>query len=315
MLLIPYDQQSPPGTVFGLGPQINAWQASSALQRSDMADAIPWARIFPDADHRWIMGLRAGDPLDTYFARHDLTGSMLAERARWFAEQREQYLAYLPEADAGIRETARLANCWGVPLDDQFADPTCDSLSLLHALGSALEPDLVWMHPDGTGTHRLVGGAVCFPSSWALSDMLGRPMSEVHALVPGLNALLSRQIETFLAKLAPGAPWQRENWSLARDFDLNHHPSRRRPRLDATVTPEEVCLRLEHQLLLKLPHSGSVLFGIRLELVPLTVVLQNQSAASRLARLLATMTAAAAEYKGLGTARPQLLQLLQSNQP
>jgi hypothetical protein len=97
---------------------------------------------------------------------------------------------------------------------------------------------------------------------------------------------------------------------LSRDAQWNHHPSRPRRQLDATITVEEVWIRLEHQLLLKLPHSGSVLFGIRIQIVPLTQVIADPQAARRFARLLSTMTPASAAYKGAATARSALLALL-----
>lgn len=270
-----------------------------------MTSEIPWTRIFPDVDHRWIMGLRQGD-LKAYFATHDHTGNMRAERQRWFTAEPEKYAALLPEATAGMLETCELARTLGFPVNSIPTSP----LDQLLELGPAWEPDLVWMHPGADGIHRLVGGAVCFPSSWAMTEMLGLPMSEVHTLVPGLNALLGRQIETFLTKLAPGVPWQRENWGVSRDADWNHHPSRPRAALDSTIRADEVWIRLEHQLLLKLPVSGSVLFGIRLEIVPLCEMLQDRTATQRFRRLIATMSPLAAGYKGLESARPALLDIV-----
>lgn len=272
-----------------------------------MSSEIPWTRIFPDIDHRWIMGLRQGD-FATFFRDRDLTGEVRVERRRWFSDEPEKYAALLPEAAAGMRETCALARTLGA----QVADVESSPLNQLLELGPAWEPDLVWMHPDQNGVHRLVGGAVCFPSSWAMTDMLGRPMSEVHHLVPGLNALLARQIDTFLTKLNPGIAWQRENWGLSRDGNLNHHPSRPRVLLDETIHADEVWVRLEHQLLLKLPDSDSVLFGIRLELVPLVDMLADREAARRFTRLIATMSPSAAQYKGVAAARPALLAIAEA---
>ncbi len=266
---------------------------------------IPWTRIFPDIDHRWIMGLRQGD-LAAFFAPQDPTGTVRAQRQRWFSDEPEKYTALLPEAEAAMLETCELARTLGSPVNAVEGSP----LDQLLELGPAWEPDLVWMHPGADGVHHLAGGAVCFPSSWSMPEMLGRPMHLVHQLVPGLNDLLARQIDTFLAKLSPGSAWQRENWGVSRDGELNHHPSRPRAVLDATVTLEEVWIRLEHQLLLKLPSSGSVLFGIRLELVPLADMLADRTAAQRFSRLISTMQPTAARYKGVESARPALLAIM-----
>jgi len=266
-----------------------------------------WTRIFPDADHRWIMGLRQGDSVVDYFADADLSGAVCAERVRWLADDPQKYAALKPEAEPALYETVELARAWGATIDVERTP-----FEQLLALGRVWEPDFVWMHPFADGVHRLIGGVVCFPSSWALHEKLGRPMSEVHDLVPGLNDALGRQVETFLAKQVSGVDWRRENWNLSRDAELNHHPSRPRSRLDATITAEEVWIRLEHQLLLKLPRSGSILFGIRVEVVPVADVIADAHAATRFARLLSTLTTASAAYKDVFTAGPALIAMLRS---
>jgi hypothetical protein len=263
-----------------------------------------WARIYPDADHRWSMGLRPGDVAE-FFATRDGTGAVCAERARWLASDPEKYAALPPEAEPALSETVELARSLGTTIDVALTP-----FEQLLALGRAWEPDFVWMHPDGNGAHRLVGGVVCFPSSWSLREKLGGTMSQVHGPVPGLNAALDRQIETFFSKLDPGVAWTRENSSYRRDADLNHHPSLPRPHLDSTITLDEVWIRVEHQLLQKFPRSGSVLFGIRVEVVPLCKLIEDTQAAARLARVLSTMSPAAAEYKGVAVARTILVPLL-----
>jgi hypothetical protein len=147
-----------------------------------------------------------------------------------------------------------------------------------------------------------------------LRDKLGRTMSETHGPVPGLNAALDRQIETFFAKMVPGVAWVRENANYSRVPELNQHPARTRRLLDATVSADEFWVRLEHQLLLKFPVSRSILFAIRVEVIPLRQVLESPDTAARLARLLETMPAAAAEYKSVIEARDAIVPMLRSIQ-
>lgn len=265
-----------------------------------------WTLIFPDADHRWRLGLRRGTSLAAYFADADPTGAMRAERARWLADDPERYAACLPAAEPALAETSELARALGAAGDFAGGAPF---ERLLH-LGRAWEPDFVWMHPGADGLFRLIGGVVCFPSAWALRDKLGLLMSAVHEPVPELNAQIGRPIDQFLAQQAPGVDWRRENWSVTRDGELNHHPALGRRRLDETVAVEDIWLRLEHQLLLKLPRSGSVLFGIRVEVVPFAQLLADAAAAARFARLLRTLAPAAARYKNLDRALPVLVALL-----
>ncbi len=267
-----------------------------------------WNRIFPDADHRWIMGLRQADSNADFFADADPTGAVRAERRHWLSEDSAKYAALLPEGEPALHETVELAMSLGATIDSKLSH-----FDQVLQLGRLWEPDFVWMHPGPDGAFRVAGGVVCFPSSWALTDKIGLPISQVHEVVPGLNDSLGRSIDTFLTKQVPGVSWRRENWSLSRAADLNQHTSRPRRRLDATITADEVWIRLEHQLLLKLPRSGSVFFGIRIQIVPLPVVIADRLAAVRFARILATISDAAADYKNISPARDALIAMLQPN--
>jgi hypothetical protein len=247
------------------------------------------------------MGLRRGD-IAAFLAPGESSQDARSERARWLAADPYKYAALTPQAEPGLAETAALARSLGAKIEETLAP-----WEQLVCLGHAWEADVVWLVADETGTYRVAGGVVCFPSHWGLRNKLGLTLSETHSPVPGLNAALERQIETFLGKLAPGETWLRENTGFSRSPERNQHPDRPRPRLDATVSPDEVWVRLENQLLMKLPQSGSLLFGIRVEVVPLPIVLESNTATTGLLRLLSTISPAAAEYKGLSTARDTLI--------
>ena len=264
-----------------------------------------WKRVFPDADHRWVMGLRPAD-VASFFAPTDRHTAVLRERAQWLADEAEKYAMLTPAAHSALDETIELARSLGATIDSGSASSTGRFASLLD-LGRTWESDFVWMHPDDNGVPSLVGGVVCFPSSWALADKLGKPMRAIHDPVPGLDDALGHQIDIFLTKLQPGAAWTRKNWSLERDDELNHHPSRLGKSFARNPEPRDLWIRLEHQLLFKLPRSGSTLFAIRIELVPLPDILAEPDVAARLGRIFKTMNPAAAAYKRV---TPQLVALL-----
>lgn len=263
-----------------------------------------WCRIFPGGPHRWTLGLRRGD-LRAFFQPRDPTGELLAERSRWLRTDPECYAAYLPEALPALHETLRLAQSLGVD-----SAPSDDPRTQLVHLGRHWEPDVTWMHSAAEDTHRLVGGVVCFPSSWSLPEKLGQPMELVHAPVPDMRPQLAAPIERLFRRLSPGEAWLRDNANFSRDALWNHHPAIPRRRLDETVTPAEFWIRHETQLLMKLPDSGSLLFAIRVDPYPLSRFLAEPLLATRLAEWLAGMTPAAAAYKGLTTARPKVLEWL-----
>lgn len=278
---------------------------SSAETDAGNHSSLDWARILPDADHRWAMGLRPGD-LAAFFRSRDPSGLILAERDRWLSECPEEYAALHPAADAALRETVELARSLGAVVPDRES-----SWDQLLSLGRAWESDFVWMVPQCDTTWALAGGVVCFPSSWSMPEKLEQQMRAIHTPVPGLNPALEKQIETFLNRMQPGQPWVRENVGFSRDDQKNHLPKRPRRRLDAAVTLEEVFLRVEHQLLNKLPVSGAILFGIRVEVVSLQDALKDPIASTRLRRLLTTISPEAAEYKGLADARETIIALMQ----
>lgn len=262
---------------------------------------LDWPRLFPPGDFRWHLGLRPGDA-PTFFAPAAEHASLLAERTHCLATAPGEHALLTPHGEALLTETLELARRWGTV-------PEVDSLI---ALGSAWEPDFVLLSLDESGP-MVEGGAVCFPTSWSLREKLGRTLTETHGPVPRLNAELAPRIATALRKLAPGAAWERDNWGLVRTPELNRHPRLQRPRLDAAVTPDEVWLRTEHQILFKLPRTGGVLFGIRVGHLPFRELLTEPMARVALRGALESMPDDATEYKGLTEVRPVVLGWLEGS--
>lgn len=282
-----------------------------------------WRRLFPEADYRFQMSLRPGDEAGFWQAGPD-AGTILRERRRWLEGKAERFAACLPEGASCVGEAIEhlsryagngaraLASELGgdAPASAQGHDRASAgglaapvTASRLIALGRQVEPDWVVLSPDAGRDFPIVGGVVVFPSSWALAEKLGRPLHEVHAPAPGLNAALGKSISTFLSRLQPGAAWERENWGLAADDALNHHPDVSHARLDGSARLHTTWLRLERQILLRLAGTGAILFGIRISNHRLDALAAIPGLAARLSRALMTMPEEIARYKGLTEAR------------
>ena len=259
-----------------------------------------WLRLFPAADHRLQMNLRPGDAR-RYWAHSPEAETVLAERRRWLAEAPQRHLSVLLEGEAAVTEAVAYMLA-------QIDQPLTSSD---HA-AATLEPDWIVLSGDASRSHPVVGGAVTFPSSWALEEKIGKPLHEVHAPVPGLQSSLGGQISTFLTRLAPSAAWERDNWGLSADPGLNHHPALHIRRLDASATLETTWLRLEQQFLTRLPATGAILFGIRVTNHRLDHLAALPGVAPRLSRALETMSAEVAAYKGLTSARKPLITQIQA---
>lgn len=247
-----------------------------------------WGRLFPEADYRLSMGLRPGDA-GLFWSDWSEGGRLAAERGRWLGTAPELYAGCLPEGEAAEEE----ARVW------------------MRSFSAGPEPDWVLMSA-GTGSEPVaLAGEVVFPSVWSLPEKLGLPMSGVHEPVPGLHERLGSGIHSFLSHLKAGSVWQRENWGLAADAELNHHPARALPKLTCDARPETTWIRLEHQCLTRLTGSGCILFGIRVTCHRLDEVAALPGMAARICQALSSMPEPLARYKGLLEARAALVAALE----
>jgi heme-dependent oxidative N-demethylase alpha subunit-like protein len=278
------------------------------------------ADVFPEADYSFHLRFERGTFGD-FFNPTVRRDELLGQRRHWLQSAPQTYAALLPDGIPLLDETLDLALAeQTLPADFRSPQSTIPSLHhsitpLLHQstlldLGRAWEPDFLLLKPDSTGQIVLVGGCVCFPSSWSLAEKIGRPIDAIHGVVPGLNAAIGNQIQGFLKKLRPGVAWLRANWGLSRSPELNQHPERALPRLDSTVRLDEIWLRIEHQLLTALSRTHGILFAIRIAMHPLPEIQADPLIAPRLTRALETMPEAMAEYKGMANARAKIISLL-----
>ena len=258
-----------------------------------------FSHLFNEGPYRFQMRFEKGTVADFYgaTAEHQL---LLEERQRWLSTELQKCVVARPEGVPLIEEFAQER---GIRFNSGEQSPE----GLCAHLGKQLEPDFLLLNqPD----LRLVAGCVCFPSSWDVREKIGLPVSEIHRVVPGLNAGIGGQIERFLGRLRPGVSWERSNWGLSRSAELNQHPSRALPRLDENVSLEQVFFRIEHQSLAALPRSGGVLFGIRIRVQALRELKTDAEMREKLATALETMPEEMALYKNIARARGRILELL-----
>ena len=253
------------------------------------------------------MGLRQQPPGRFYATTPD-HAAILAERARWLEDAPDEYALLNAEGNEPLAEVLKLASDWGTlpPNVSSVATPA----ERCRELARQWEPDFLLLRLDEQARFCLVGGSVCFPSSWALREKMALAVAQIHDVVPGLNSTLGRQIQTFLSRLTPDISWERENWGLAGDAELNRHPRRGLAGLTSPRSLAEVWLRVEYQSFVSLPKSRGILFGIRVRAHCLAEVAHDPATANGLVRALRTMPAEVAAYKGLAVARTRLIELL-----
>ena len=253
-----------------------------------------WLGLFPDHDFEFRFGARPGDAV-AFFADTSEHNTLMAGRRAALDEAPAQYLFEESSAAKAVAECSEWAGLDG---------GTCRELAL------HWEPDFLILLPDENECFVFRAGAVCFPSSWRPEEKIGLPVHAIHSPVPTLNKNLGARIDKFLANLEPGRAWERSNWGLSRSSKLNQHPTRDIPHLTPPFADTEAWIRIEDQVLCRLPQTRALLFGIRLVNVSLAELKKFPEAQAGLHRAIATMPEEVADYKNVTAARGHLLELL-----
>ncbi len=265
--------------------------------------------MFSETGFQFSMRFDRGRAAD-FFSPTKGHDPLIEERRQWLREAPSTYAAILPECAPLLRETVALAKAWNNSLD---LPSTCSgSFDDLLSLARSWEPDFLLLKPTDNAMPTLVGGSVCFPSSWSLEEKMGGSIDFIHGVVPGLNESIGDKVRNFLNRMRPGVAWQRANWGLSRSGELNQHPDLNLTRLDGDTPIADVWLRVERQALVALPGSGGVLFGIRIETCPLAGLKGDPNATMGLARDLETIPQAMAEYKNIAEIRGRVIAWLRA---
>lgn len=279
--------------------------------------ASEWIELFPDTDYGHRLRFRRG-AIQAFFGRTSEAGSILSERRRWLATAPGAYAGARDGCVPLLRETVALAVSCGIPsaaetvpgeaTEGDAAFDGFDGFDACVKLGALWEPDWMLLAPDGSKRFRLLGGCVCFPSSWEFAEKLGLPLDAIHDVVPGLNPALGARIQSGLHRLRPGHTWERANWGLSRFSDRNQHPTRGLRPVDGTEALGELWLRVERQALVALPLSRGVLFGIRIAVCRLDQLAENAVLRAGFRRALSTMPEPMARYKHIEAGRAKILE-------
>jgi dimethylamine monooxygenase subunit A len=210
-------------------------------------------------------------------------------KAELLAQRHDDVFAAIdpPEVAAASSEVLDLV----VATSGQAADTT---LHPLDAAGRIVQEDLCLLVLRDGAPH-LDGGSLCFPSYWRLADKLGRPLAAVHDPVAHYADELATKVDRFLERLRPDRPVVRRNWSI-HDDPSYFLPDPTPPR--PVDPPDGLWLRSERQTLRRLTAAPVVLFTIRTQQVPLTVLAERPDVARRLAAAIAAWSPELVAYKG-----------------
>jgi hypothetical protein len=245
---------------------------------------LPFAPWMAPAGQRLpgIMPLALAD----WLLVNDAYAPQMAERARLLREQPDDVLGVLPEAEGAAQELLEfilpLLPAKGFTLDGETVtrpdgvSVTLDRTRPLWTLGHLVQEDLcILQKPDGAAEHVLTAAVLCFPSSWTLSQKLGRAMMRIHAPVAPYDDQMGARVQRMFDMIRPEQPLWRAN--ILR-YD---NPALYQPRLEFAPKDKRAdgpYFRSEKQGLVRLPRSGAVVFSIHTVVVPMTALSDDQRA-------------------------------------
>jgi hypothetical protein len=219
------------------------------------------------------MGTRALSE-EQWLAYDDLAHDELLLRRRLLAEQRAHVFACTAHAERPAAEVADLVDQW-LSAHASVNEPEPEETHPLARAGARIQEDLCLMvHHDGAW--RLEGAVLCFPSLWLLGEKLGLPTALVHEPVPSYAEELSQKVDRLFDRLPTGKLVWRRNVSVWPALVLWAPCHSLDPALYADSSPRAgvppLWIRSERQTLRRLPHTGAILFTIRVQTVPVAVL-------------------------------------------
>jgi hypothetical protein len=275
------------------------------------------------AGSSFAIGLSAIDPRGWLEPDPDLD-AFLAEKQRLLQTQPDAVFQQVQGSQAGQRECLALVVAHLLEDHPDLCRRTGNRLEIagrtidldseappLITAGSLIQDDLVILSRRETGWH-VVAGYVAFPSAWSLREKIGHPMEIVHAHVPGFagGTRNAAMINRIFDNLQPDLPAMRMNWSIYPEGELFWPPERndeanRRPFSAATNF-----VRVERQVLRRLPETGDIVFSIRIYSDPigsLAALPNAPDVAAALIQRLENLTSDQLAYKGMAGKKAALV--------
>jgi len=183
----------------------------------------------------------------------------------------------------------------------------------LLSMAMQIQEDLVLL--AGVSPHRLLAGAVFFPSGWSVADKIGQSLRQIHSVVPRFEQTLERQTDRLVTYLKVGRPVWRMNWGVRPSDRLDQSPkwsaaiAESAKQIDAKNAATRCFFRLERQTLSRMPDDGEILFTIHTRQWPLASLDKPQLKC--LYQALKTCPRETLVYKGIAAFHDPLIRFLE----
>jgi len=258
-----------------------------------------------------MMGTRALDP-DSWLLFDGDRDVQLGRKAQLIDEHRAIVFGALPDSDAASEEVLELVQdalaAQGVvtprPIDDH---------PLIRAASMVQEDLVVLQRLDGAWT--LTAGVVCFPTHWTVTNKLGLSLAGIHEPVAHYANELRERVDRFHDRLTVDHPVWRRNWFVLPTDELFLPDREDFAYPEYTVRSIEpdgspMWIRSERQTLRRMRRTDGILFTIRVQQMPLGVLLDRRDIAARMLDTTRSWDATKRAYTSTGGVLDELIEWL-----
>jgi hypothetical protein len=233
----------------------------------------------------------------------------LALKQRLSEERHDEVFAAQPDATDPGQEILELVTA---ELGDLGIAPGVGAPGLhpLDAAGRMVQEDLCLLRRDEAGW-VLAAASLCFPSRWRLADKMGRTLTDVHQPVDGYVPALASRVDSLFDRLDTQTVWRR-NWFIHPSDELFQpdRPIDGDPTIDSDECDTRLVIRSERQTLRRLPHTGWILFTVRIQQASLGRFLEDPERREQFTRFVEEAPADHAAHRGLSSAQVEVLRSL-----
>ena len=145
----------------------------------------------------------------------EVFAAQMTLREKLIADQRDKVRAALPGADNALDELLEIVLAALKSRDDyaithgRMTRPDGMTISTagdpLLVLGRlAVEDFCLLQRGAGQDQHRLKAAVLCFPFQWMLAEKLGRPLTDLHRVVPPYRGQVAVRVQRLFDRLRPG---------------------------------------------------------------------------------------------------------------
>ncbi|KAJ3728809.1 hypothetical protein C8R42DRAFT_276612 [Lentinula raphanica] len=250
----------------------------------DKAKARPY-RPFRWSYHQ-TMSLKKMEP-DYWLELESSYRERIAQRKDLYEKHGKKIIDALPGSELACRELMEMAIqflCVRYPNQFKFDGRVLYNRILntqsyvekedpLVVLNDNVPEDFLLTLPDPkTGLYTMVAGVCCSSLGWNVATKIGKPLREIHDVVPDYKEKMEFSMDRFFSKMPTDKPIQRGSWGLEVGQPLwlqddDPHFALRTTQ-DPNLKIEDIYLRVDWQTLRRLPRSNSIVFNFKALFTP-----------------------------------------------